>query len=56
MNLRRQKLAERIALQGAAAIPQGNHTYRRNAQSYTVREPGSRAGLHASAAADKLGI
>ena len=40
MNLRRQKLAERIALQGAAAIPQGNHSIS-EMRTYTVREPGS---------------
>ena len=40
MNLRRQKLAERIALQGAAAIPQSNHSIS-EMRTYPVREPAS---------------
>ena len=40
MNLRRLRLAERIALQGAAAIPQGNHAIS-EMRTFAVREPGS---------------
>ena len=40
MNIRRQKLAERITLQAAAATPRGNHTIT-EMRTYTVREPGS---------------